>query len=119
MKLLSSIFIITILLVSFSCKCCKSNTSQDKTTSVSETIDKSLIQEGFRLGTIEFNSENNCPYKLTDVESGLIYDPVNFGDEKFKAFHNKNSKIYFKHRGLRRPNRCTNMLPIQVIEVQK
>ena len=118
-KLLSNIFIITIILITFNCKCTKSNSSEDKVASAAETMDKRLIQEGYRLGTIEYNPESNCPYKLTDEENSITYDPINFSDEKFKAFYNKNSKVYFKYRGLRRPNRCLNMLPIHIIEIQK
>ena len=107
------------MLVSFSCRCRKSNTNVEKVTSFAETIDKRLIQEGYRLGTIEYNPASKCPYILKDAESGITYDPINFPEEKFKAFHNKNSKVYFKYRGLRRPNRCHDMLPVHIIGVYK
>ena len=119
MRLILYILFGFTLLFLMGCKSSSNNASENSNKAYIGEVNSEANIESYNTGIITQNPESNCPYILTDLQSEITYDPINFTDSKFKEFHNKNSKVYFKYHGLRRPNRCPNLLPINLLEIEK
>lgn len=99
---------------------CKSSQTRNNESSSNLNIENKILSEkysGYLKGSILYKPNNSCNYILTDIDTGITYDPINLSDKKFEAYHNKNSIVYFTFHPLRRPNRCLDGLPVQILKI--
>lgn len=78
----------------------------------------SLKKQGYVLGTLEKKNAGDCEWTLTDEDSGLQYDPVNFEMDKFPIDKKlKKQIVLVKFLPLRMKNRCGKASPVSIIEI--
>lgn len=107
----------------FALSCSSSKTAKQSEEGTKDSIemsasDKSMIEAGFSLGTIEASTvEGDCPFtiKIDDEDTPYLLDPINL-EEPYKV---DGQQVWFKYSGLRMMNRCDKANPISIIEIQK
>lgn len=82
-------------------------------------MEKQMIGDGFHIGEIQHLENSKCAYIIIDQTTKVKFDPINIEDEEYQSFRNDTQKIYYKFRGLRMMNRCTEAQPIQLTEIKK
>jgi len=109
---------ILFLSMTQSCDSTKASATEKKAETNTTKEMNTLISEGYVAGTIKYQVESKCSYILIDEKTGIKYDPVNIGEEKFMPYKNDANKVYFKYLSLRRMNRCNEASPVQLIDIQ-
>ncbi len=84
----------------------------------SKQIEVNLIKKGYVFATVMHNKNSLCEYVIVDKKTGLKFDPINIDNEQFKTFKVDGKDIYFKYRPLRRANRCEDLQPIEIEDIQ-
>lgn len=96
---------------------CKSTTEVDKDTTTEKASEEVFDATGYTSGTIVYSKEErDCAYTI-QIKDGVTYDPINM-DEEYTSFKKDGMKVYFKFRGLRMANRCSNANPIHLQEIR-
>jgi hypothetical protein len=114
----SFIFILT------SCNSYKKSSQEANSESVNNEVkvkamDNQMTGEGFQLGVIRYLKESECSYIIIDQTTEAQFDPINIGEDSYKAIRNDGEKVYYKYRPLRRMNRCPEANPIELIDIKK
>ena len=112
--------LVSLMAISLSCDAAKSSANEEKSKSENATkqMETNLINEGYSKGTISFIKESKCSYIIIDEASGTKFDPINIDEEKYSAFKSEGTKVFYKYRSLRMLNRCSEALPIQLLEIK-
>lgn len=119
MMLFFKMSIFLFLATTAGCDSAKSAATNEQETKAIETMDDSkLVADGYILASVKYQEDSKCSYILVDEKKNLMYDPINFDAEKFASFKSNDAKVYVKFRGLRMPNRCPNIQPVELTEIK-
>ena len=110
-----TVFLIAISLF-FNCK--ESKQIGDKQVKENKNKIEKLLNQGYKVGTFILNKDSNCTYLIKDKENSSLLDPINLDDEKYAEYKNLKEDIYYKYLPLRRMSRCSNTIPIKLIEMK-
>ena len=116
--LITTAFALVFNLSCSSGKQAKQSEETDKQVTEMTANDRSMIEAGFKLGTVEVSTvEGDCPYTIKMEEGDTTYflDPINL-EESYKV---QGQQLWFKYAGLRMMNRCDKASPISITEIQK
>ncbi len=97
---------------------CNSKKEVVKSKEDSKQIESKLIKEGYFKGRVVHYKSGLCTYIIIDEKTDLKFDPINFDNEQFETFKVEGKAIYYKYRLLRRANRCSDVQPIELENVQ-
>ncbi len=97
-----SIIFSILVLVLVSCNCNKKTVA----------VETKKLENGFKKAIVYKTNLEPCSYKLQVNE--IFYDPINL-TENFKK---DKLKVWVKFNGLRMKNRCSNLQPINIQEVE-
>ena len=120
--MLTKIFAASLILLFTSCDSSKATTQKIKDEANKQNLvemEKQMIGDGFHIEEIQHLENSKCAYIIIDQTTKVKFDPINIEDDEYQSFRNDAQKIYYKFRGLRMMNRCTEAQPIQLTEIKK
>ncbi len=95
--------------------------STKKTVDVKDSsngIDETYVSKGYSIGVIKYFAGSKCNWIIIDEIANTKFDPINIGEDNFKRFMIDDNGVYFKYRPLRRKNRCNDVQPIELVDIQ-
>jgi hypothetical protein len=116
MKFLSYAAIMVLFVITSCCSASKTKTDNTMTENTAEY--KTMVEDGFTLGTIVASKvEGDCPFVIASEIDGneVMYDPINLDDSYKKG----GMKVWYKYNPLRMMNRCEKANPVSIADIQE